>query len=235
MKFLLRSYVPDSAAVLLLHTLGGGVRHVASVLLQIEELQLEVLEGGSVMLNGFYVVGKGTNSVVYRCRPRLGGFDLACKIRRGDSTRPSLAQEGQLLHIANSVGVGPRLYTYGRDVIAYRYVDGVPLERWWGGAGSQQRRDLVEDLLTQAFRLDAAGVSHNELSRLERHVIVEGGRPVIIDFESATLGGGRNVTQVANGLMRLGLKPPVDALRRYKSCMCRDALDEVLRGFLSQL
>lgn len=224
-----------SAATLLLHTLGGGIRHVASVLLQIEELQLDILVGGSVIINGFYVVGKGTNSVVYRCKPRLGDFDLACKIRRSDSTRPSLAPEGQMFHIANSVGVGPRLYTYSRDVIAYRYVDGVPLGRWWGSTGVEQRRSLVEDLLNQAFKLDTAGVSHNELSRPEKHVIVESGRPVIIDFESATLGGGRNVTQVASGLMRLGLKPPVGALRSYKSCMCRDAFDEVLRGFLSQL
>lgn len=224
----------DIIALLLL-TIGGGVEHVLSVVRQLRDLQLILVEGGSVLLNGVRVIGKGTNSVIFKCRPAIGNVELACKVRRGDASRPSLASEGQYLHIANSVGVGPRVYTYSRDVIAYFYVDGVPLGTWWAGADAKQKRGVVEELLRQAFKLDASGVSHNELSRLEKHVLVERGRPVIIDFESASLGGGNNVTQVANGLMRLGLKPPLDALRRYKRCLCHEAFNDVLSQFLQQL
>jgi Predicted Ser/Thr protein kinase len=194
-----------------------------------------VVEGGEVLINGVYVVGKGTNSVVFKCKPAVGSLDLACKIRRGDATRESLAAEGQLLHLANMVDVGPEAYVYSKDVVAYRYIDGVHIDRWWRGATREERRILVEELLGQAFRLDKAGISHNELSRLEKHVLVERGLPVIIDFEAATLGGGNNVTQVVNGLARLGLRPPLEALRRYKRCRCEDVFREVLRFLLEQL
>jgi len=40
---------------------------------------------------------------------------------------------------------------------------------------------------------------------------------------------------VANGLSHLGLKPPLEALRRYKAAPCKDSFTEVLLGFLSQL
>ncbi len=226
--------IVDTAAMLML-TLGGGVRHAVEVYRQLQWLQLELQPGGSLYLNGVYVVGKGTNSVVFKCRPAVGSVQLACKIRRADASRTSLAREGQFLYLANSVGVGPKLYTYSKDVVVYRYVEGVFLEEWWRGAVVEAKRSVVEQLLTEAFSLDKAGVSHGELARLEKNVIVEKDRAVIIDFESATLRGGNNVTQLANGLMRLGLKLPLDELRRYKKCLCREEFVKILRFFLNQL
>lgn len=224
----------DTLKILLL-TLGGGLQHAIHVYRQLAELRLEVVEGGGVLINGVSVVGKGTNSVVFRCRPTTGQLELACKLRRGDATKDSLAAEGQLLHLANATGVGPRIYVYSRDVVAYRYVDGVHVDKWWKVADAEKKHAFVEELLDQAFRLDRAGISHNELSRLEKHVLVERDLPVIIDFESATVGGGSNVTQVANGLSRLGLKLPLEALRVYRRCLCEDAYRRVLQFFLDQL
>lgn len=213
---------------LLALTLGGDLRHWIGVYRQLRDLGLTLVEGGDVELNGVRVVGKGTNSVVFLCRPNYGDVLLACKVRRGDSTRQSLAAEGQILHLANLVGVGPRLYVYSRDIVAYHYVDGVFIDEWWRDADREDKRRLVEELLVQAYRLDKAGISHNELSRLSRHVLVSRGAPVIIDFESASLGGGKNVTQIVSGLSRFGLRPPVEALRVYKRCLCEEAFREVL-------
>jgi hypothetical protein len=53
---------------LLLLTLGGGLQHVVEVYHQLNSLQLEVLEGGNTCINGVRVVGKGTNSVVFKCK-----------------------------------------------------------------------------------------------------------------------------------------------------------------------
>jgi len=220
---------------MLASTLGGGLAHAIEVYRQLRELELELLPGGTLLHNGVYVVGKGTNSVVFLCRPKVGNLQLACKIRRGDATRPSLALEGQYLHLANTVGVGPRLYVYSKDVLAYRFVNGVDINTWWKLATPEKRRSLVQDLLTQAFLLDEIGLSHNELARLKDHVLVEEDKPIIIDFESASLGKSHNVTQVANGLSHLGLKPPLEALRRYKAAPSKDTFTEVLLGFLSQL
>jgi len=61
----------DTLKILLL-TLGGGVQHAIRVYRQLAELRLEVVEGGGLLINGVSVVGKGTNSVVFRCRPAAG-------------------------------------------------------------------------------------------------------------------------------------------------------------------
>jgi len=128
----------DTLKILLL-TLGGGLQHAIHVYRQLAELRLEVVEGGGVLINGVSVVGKGTNSVVFRCRPTTGQLELACKLRRGDATKDSLAAEGQLLHLANATGVGPRIYVYSRDVVAYRYVDGVHVDKWWKVADVEKK------------------------------------------------------------------------------------------------
>ncbi|MEM1598083.1 MAG: serine/threonine protein kinase [Pyrobaculum sp.] len=224
----------DTVAILAA-TLGGGLRHAVDVYRQLRLLGLRIIPGGGVVHGGVYVVGKGTNSVVFKCVPEVGEVVLACKIRRGDSTRPSLIHEAQFLRLANAVGVGPGLYAYSSDVVAYRYVDGVSITQWWKNAKPREKAALITELLSQAYALDKAGISHNELARLERHVLVEGGRPVVIDFESASLGGRRNVTQAVNGLMRLGLRPPVDALRRYKQDPSESNLREIIQMLLAQL
>ncbi|MEZ0318731.1 MAG: serine/threonine protein kinase [Pyrobaculum sp.] len=219
---------------LLATALGGGARHAVNVYRQLRHLGLRIIPGGGVLHGGVYVVGKGTNSVVFKCVPEIGEVTLACKLRRADSTRPSLIREAQFLHLANAAGVGPRLYAYSKDVVAYRYVDGVFITQWWKNAEPREKVGLVAELLNQAYALDKAGISHNELARLERHVLVEGERPVIIDFESASLGGWRNVTQIVNGLVKLGLKPPVDALRRYKQDPSESNFRDVLQRLLTQ-
>lgn len=225
----------DVVKILLL-TLGGGLEHALNVYRQLKDLQLEIVEGGNVLINGIYVVGKGTNSVVFKCRPEITkNVELACKLRRGDSTRSSFAPEGQFLHLANTVGVGPEVYAYYKDIVIYRYIDGIHIDTWWREASPEKKRIVVEELMSQAYKLDKIGLSHNELSRLEKHVLIERDLPVIIDFESATLGSRNNVTQVSNGLMRLGLKPPTESLRTYKRCLCIDAFKEILRFFLDQL
>ncbi|WP_243678347.1 hypothetical protein [Vulcanisaeta distributa] len=64
----------------------------------------EILNDGGVEFMGFRLLGKGQNSFVFKCR--VGDEYYACKIRRFDSSRPSLMNEGSYLRLANSVALG---------------------------------------------------------------------------------------------------------------------------------
>lgn len=201
----------------------GGEDHWSSVAAELKSLGVvELLEGGPTLLFGSRVLGKGQNGVVVRCRHEVAEGEWACKLRRRDASRPSLLWEGYVLRLANGVGVGPRLLTFSRNVIVMEEVTGSPL------SGEAVDAALARRLLEQARALDRIGVSHNELARGGRHVLVRGGEPVIIDFESATLGGRRsNVLQLLNALVR----DPVslrDAARRYKVERSDDAFRELV-------
>ncbi|MEL9991138.1 MAG: RIO1 family regulatory kinase/ATPase [Thermoproteus sp.] len=214
--------------------IGGDLAHLSKISAQLALLGLDVELGGGTIWGDMRILGKGTNGIVVFCRSKYGDL-YACKIRRGDSQRPHLLDEARYLLAANSVGVGPRLYAYTRDILVMEYVEGAPLERWWRGAAPPERRSLAADLLRQARALDKIGLSHGELSRLGEHVLVSrGGKAVILDFESARFGKARNVTQVANMLRQLGLSPPLEPLRRYSERQDDESFNEVLSSLLGQ-
>jgi len=172
---------------------------------ELRALGVEALEfRGRHRVGAAPVLGKGHVGVVVAARIR--GAPAAVKIRRVDADRGSLEAEAESLGRANRVSVGPRLL------------------------GARLRR-VLRLLLDKARRLDAAGLDHGELSRAQRHVIVSGDGPRIIDFESASAGRrAANVTSIAHyiffsGRMRGmvgGLMPVpesgvlIGALRRYR-------------------
>ena len=90
---------------------------------------------------------------------------------------------------------------------------------------------MKKGLLEKARRLDEIGLDHGELSRAHRHIIVSGGEPRLIDFESAsTERRVSNITSLTQYLFinrrmrRLisrvieppEIQPLIEALKRYK-------------------
>jgi len=151
--------------------------------------------GGSTIIDGIPVLGKGCVGIVTLAE--LDGVPVALKIRRNDADRPSMTNEGRLLHLANSVDVGPRLITATTDFIAMEFFEGAPLFRWAEGqtAGNTKGvKELLGNLLCSAFRLDAIGLDHGQLSHAPKNVLVNRrGEGCIVDFESAS-----TVRRVAN-------------------------------------
>lgn len=178
------------------------------------------------------VLGKGHVGVVVAAR--FGGASVALKIRRVDADRESLAAEAENLKMANRVSVGPRLLAASANFLLMELVEGDYLPDWVDGLGPSDGdllRRVLRRLLNKARRLDQVRLDHGELSRAHRHVIVAGGEPRIIDFESASTGRrAANVTSIAHYLyftrrMRAligGILPMpepdalLQALRRYK-------------------
>jgi putative serine/threonine protein kinase len=150
---------------------------------------------GSTLIDGIPVLGKGCVGIVTLAE--LDGVQVALKIRRDDADRPSMANEGRLLRLANSVNVGPALVTSTRNFLAMEFFRGMLLFRWAESQTASNTRavkEVLESLLSACFKLDAIGLDHGELSHAPKNVLVNlRGEGCIVDFESAS-----TVRRVAN-------------------------------------
>ena len=192
-----------------------------------------VIPEGPHTITGLPVLGKGHTGVVVKAVYR--GENVALKILRVDANRVNFHEEARLLGVANSVGVGPRFIAVGEGFLLMELIEGVYLREWVNEMTEEDISEfkmVVWRLLRDAYRMDSIGLDHGELVRLRRHVIYSKGRPVIIDFESASTerkpGNVTTIVQsiylnngVSNVVGKLLELPPrdqlMDALKAYKS------------------
>ncbi len=193
----------------------GDRRHLEAVRRDLRSLGVEgITSFGRNSIGSFWVLGKGWVGIV--CLGSIGGRQVAVKVRRTDADRPNMLNEAKMHIRANSVGVGPKLLGQAENVLAMEYVKGLPVIRWLEtppGPASGVVNGTVSDLLDQCYRLDRAGLDHGELSDSKKHVLVDvSGRPVIIDFETASASRiTRNVVAMTGYLF------------------CKDALEKAMR------
>ena len=149
---------------------------------------VSLISRGATLIDGVPVLGKGCVGIVVLAQ--LDGIPVALKIRREDADRPTMANEGRLLRLANSVDVGPRLITQTRNFLAMQFIEGKPLFRWAEAQTSGNMRatkTVLKELLSSCFRLDAIGLDHGELSHAPKNVLIDKNhKPCIVDFESAS-------------------------------------------------
>lgn len=191
------------------------------------------------------VLGKGCVGVValaYR-----GDERVALKIRRVDADRARMQHEAKLLRKANTAQVGPKLLGVSSDFLLMQFVDGVLLPEWLEKRRRKtQVQAILREVLEQCWRLDEIGLDHGELSHAPKHVIVDKkGRPVIVDFETASLNrrpsnvtslcqflfiGSETAKRIAERLGETDRKKVVEALRLYKNGRTRDKFGRVLKA-----
>ena len=199
---------------------------------------------GEKKLFGLPILGKGNVGIVVVAYRRGGPWAL--KIRRLDADRDSLVHEADLLKLANSVGVGPRLISVSRNFLLMEYIKGRYFLEWLRSmeGGDALVRKVLKGFLKQCRALDKIGLDHGELSRAHRHILVDGlSRPWIVDFETASFTRRvSNVTSLCQYFFisseaahflkqRLGAvngEELIGALRRYKRSMTDENFKEIL-------
>lgn len=165
---------------------------------ELKELEVEqLIEGGRTQLDKLKVLGKGCVGIVIMAIVK--GSKMALKARRTDSSRNDLLTEANMLKLANSVGVGPKLKGATKNFLLTEFIDGEVVETWLqGDIDEHEVLRVFKELVWQCYKLDKIGLNHGELSRAGRHVIIsKEGTPVIIDFESASISRRtKNVTSI---------------------------------------
>ncbi len=192
------------------------------------------------------VLGKGCVGIVVLVYGNWG--QMALKIRRIDADRSRMQREAKLLQKANSVGVGPKLLGFSRNFLLMEFIEGVLLVDWLKTKRSRILiRKVLREVLEQCWSLDRIGLDHGELSHAPKHVIVsKEDRPVIVDFESASLNrrpsnvtsicqflflGGEPAKILAKKLGTVDRETVFDALRRYKNDRTFENFETVLTAF----
>lgn len=155
---------------------------------------------GSEALVGLRILGMGYCGVVLRVRHQ--GCDRVLKVRREPASQPSLATEAKMLVRANGVGVGPQYVAHTDNLLLMEYIVGPRLMDWLQCPRSVEIvREVVFQLIHQAYRLDQAGLDHGDLRCITAHGLVQDNAPVLIDFGGASVDRRpANVTTLVQGL-----------------------------------
>lgn len=199
-----------------------------------------IMLGGSTVVSGVNIAGKGCVGLVVRAR--VGKKMCALKIRRVDANRESMDAEARLHKVANDAGVGPRLYDHSKNFMLMEFAEGTSIAEWAKDAGKQEARQVARSVLEQCYLLDSAGLDHGQLSRLDRHVII-GRQPAIIDFETASTErrtanvsaagqslfvAGAVAVMMAKAIGKIDKEAAIAALREYKRDQTRKGVKALL-------
>ena len=157
---------------------------------ELRSLGVSALEfSGSASLFGVAVpvLGKGFVGIVVVAH--LNGKRVAVKIRRADADRADLLHEAQMLSVANSANVAPKLIAASKNFLLMHLIDGDLLPKWLKTNKDKAAvKRVLGEILDQCFRLDHAGLDHGELSKAPKHLLVDkAGKPFIVDFETASV------------------------------------------------
>ena len=215
-------------------------------IVELRSLNVEMLEfSGRSEVAGLPILGKGCVSLVLLAHLKCGR--AALKVRRVDSGRESMNHEARMLHLANSVDVGPKIIDFTENFLLMQYINGFPLREWLekSDPSADEVRMLLREILEKCWRLDAIGLDHGELSRASKHIIVDfSNRAQIIDFESSSTNRRvSNVTsicqylflrgEIADIIGKMNIKPGrkrlLAALKAYKRNPSRMMLEEIFR------
>jgi len=204
---------------------------------------------GDKKIGDVSVLGKGYVGIVVAAYTEKG--KAALKIRRTDADRETMKREAEMLQIANSVNVGPRLLGFTQDLLLMELVEGLLLPAWIEKIRKERNavkrtRRVLRDILEQCRRLDEAGLDHGELSEASKHIIVDHeDKAWILDFESAsTTRRVSNVTSICQFLFLKGktarligevinrhdMDKLISLLRSYKRNRTRKNFDDIIKA-----
>ena len=206
----------------------------------------KILLKGEKKVNGYPIINKGCVSVVVLVETDSGLAVL--KIRRTDANRTDMFHEAEMLRIANSLGIGPKLRAYSENLMVMEYADGPLLVDWLGRVRTgevKSAKAIVRSLLAQCHLMDKISLDHGELHNASEHVIFRGAdrSPTIVDFESAsTARRARNLTSICQFLLKrreiprnsrpiiepLSLECLNNELREYKKDPSEERFQEVM-------
>lgn len=149
-------------------------------------------------------ISKGWSSEIYLAKDSKGK-KIVLKALREKSNRKDMARrESENLLLANSVGVGPKLYfsDAAAGVVGMEFIDGVPFGKWiFSGISRHELEEFIDGLCSQAKKLDEIGLDHGQLAGAGKNILVRKGLPVIIDFEKASASRKVHNLNVVNSFL----------------------------------
>lgn len=126
---------------------------------------------------------KGKRSFVYL--GTVGNKKVIIKEQRVDTAAMDvLEKEAHWLKLVNTKRIGPKFYHLTENEIIMEYIDGTFFPAWVKNANKTDIQNVLQDVLSQCFKLDQLGISKEEMTNPYKHIIVtKQNKPYLIDFE----------------------------------------------------
>ncbi|MDP6293400.1 MAG: methyltransferase [Candidatus Woesearchaeota archaeon] len=105
------------------------------------------------------------------------GKKVAIKVKHEKVDNSTLAKEARFLKLANTKDIGARFVMSGTQYVVYEFVPGKVFKE------TPITKKILVNLLQQSRQLDLLGFSKGEMLRPYKNVIINKGKPVLIDFE----------------------------------------------------
>jgi putative serine/threonine protein kinase len=160
-------------------------------LLEMKKLGIKALcFSGEKKIGALNVLGKGGVGIVVLAKTKTDL--LALKIRRIDANKLEMKHEADMLKIANSFHIGPKLHSYSKNLLMMDFIEGSLFPKWIQKMEDNQNsrikiRNVYKDLLNQCWVLDKVGLDHGELCHPPNHIIIDVKDKIhILDFETAS-------------------------------------------------
>jgi putative serine/threonine protein kinase len=215
---------------------------------ELKQLGINAVEfSGEKQAFNVAVLGKGCVGIVVKAFTEAG--TVALKIRRVDADRIGMLHEAEMLKLANSVSVGPKLLGFSEDFLVMEFIEGLLFPEWLQTAkrkqGKERLRNVLRLALEQCWRLDNTGLDHGELSHAPKHIIVKrDDTPCIVDFETASTTrrasnvtslcqfffiGSQTAKQIVKKYGKINETKLKQTLKNYKKAPARENFEIVLK------
>ena len=112
---------------------------------------------GPLQIEKCQILGKGYVGMVVLAKKDKNV--LALKIRRIDSPRKNMTNEGKLLKIANKIDVGPKFIKNSKNFLMMEYIEGEKIIDWAKKpeTKSEEIRLVLNNVLRECYLLDSIG------------------------------------------------------------------------------
>jgi predicted Ser/Thr protein kinase len=92
------------------------------------------------------------------------------------------------------------------------FIDGPQIGDWMAGATKRQIKLMLQRIIEQCRALDELGITKQEMTHPHKHILVQTGKPVFIDFDRARFTPKpKNVTQVCQWITGSQLREELEA------------------------
>ena len=200
---------------------------------------------GPLQIEKCNILGKGYVGMVVLAKQK--NSKVALKIRRIDSPRKNMTNEAQLLKTVNKTKIGPKFIKNSKNFLIMEYIKGEKIIDWAKKPETKAKeiRHIVNNVLSECYRLDEIGLDHGELSTIDKHVIVNKKRSTVIDFESSStdrktsnVSSATQAILIGTGLAKIiqkkislpTKKKIIELIRVYKKNPTQDTFESLLVG-----
>ncbi|MBI4148014.1 methyltransferase [Candidatus Woesearchaeota archaeon] len=145
-------------------------------------------------------LARGTRKLVYKAR--LGRKQVVVKVKRPDSTANPIPREVKMLKLLSAKKLSARVLSQGKDYFITEYVSGQFLKDWIKIATPQEVKWLLQKVFDWCYQMDKLNISKEEMHRPWKHVLINGKKIGMIDFERAHhTNDPKNVSQFVQFVM----------------------------------